>query len=393
MPELAVADAPGLTIGLILRRLNLLRTLRTMVSVPPATSVPTSSVTVIVPARNEERCIEGCVRSLLSQSYANYDVIVVDDESEDATPAIVQRLAAESPRLRVVQAPPRPPGWLGKSWALESGRERATSEWLLLTDADTQHHPGTLAAVIAFAESRHLDMLSLIPGQTLGSFSERAVMPAILSIISHAGGSPEETNDPHSPVAKAAGPFILIRRAVYEAVGGQWKIRGEVLVDRRLARLVKGSGYRIMLVNGRDWVQTRMYRSLREIWEGFSKNAFYFDVARATGARALGLATLLLGLSLGPFVLTGVAIAWRPTGLGAVWWWLAALTGVTGILGQVATGIGLAYWLRIPLAYGLLHPVGTLIFVAILLHSTFLILSGRGVTWKGRHYSGAAKEG
>jgi chlorobactene glucosyltransferase len=320
----------------------------------------------------------------------------VDDESEDATPAILQGLAAESPRLRVVQTPPRPPGWLGKAWALATGVERARGEWLLFTDADTQHHPGVLAAAVAFAESRHLDMLSLYCGVTLVSFSERAVMPALLSIMSHAGGAPAETNDPHSPVAKASGKFILIRRAVHEAVGGQWAIRGDMWNDRRLAGLVKGRGYRIMLANGRDWVQTRFYRSLREIWEGASKNAFFFDAqfdARASGARALGLAALLLGLSLGPFVLAGVAIAWRPTGLGTVWWWLAALIGGIGIFAQVARGVALAYWLRIPSAYGLLHPVGTLIFMAILLNSTFRILSGRHVTWKGRQCQVSAKRG
>jgi chlorobactene glucosyltransferase len=296
----------------------------------------------------------------------------------------------------VVQTPPRPLGWLGKAWALTTGVEGATGEWLLFTDADTQHHPGVLAAAMAFAESRRLDMLSLMPGPTLVSFSERALMPAFMTVASHAGGAPAETNDPHSPVAKASGKFILIRRAVHEAVGGQWPIRGDMWNDRRLAQLVKGRGYRIMLVDGRDWVQTRMYRSLREIWEGASKNAFFFDAqfdARASGARALGLAALLLGLSLGPFVLAGVAIAWRPTGLGTVWWWLAALIGGIGIFGQVARGVALAYWLRIPSAYGLLHPVGTLIFMAILLNSTFRILSGRHVTWKGRQCQVSAKRG
>ena len=136
-----------------------------------------------------------------------------------------------------------------------------------------------------------------------------------------------------------------------------------------------------------------MYRSLREIWEGVSKNAFFFDISHATGARALGLAPLLLALILGPFVLTGVAIAWRPTGLGAVWWWLAALTGVTGILAQLAVGVGLAWFLQIPPAYGLLHPVGTLVFVAILLNSTFRILSGRHGTWKGRQCLVSAERG
>ncbi len=380
------AGSLGKGIALRLGRLSLLRTRRAMVAVPPAVAPPISSVTIIVPARNEERGIEACVRSLVDQSYANYDVVVVDDGSEDATPAILQRLAAESPRLRVMRAPSLPPGWVGQTWAWQTGAGQATGEWLLFTDADTEHEPGMLAAVIAFAESRGLDMLSLITAQTLGSWGERIVLPAIFIVSLQTGGSLEEANDPQSPVAMANGQFILIRRAVYETAGGFGMIRGEVLNDGALARLIKGHGYRIMLADGRHWVRTRMYHSLGEIWRGFSKNAFF--AVKQSLARVLVGAALLLGLSLGPFVLAGLAVTWLVTGTGNFWAWLALLFGGLGIVWQMVRGVGMAYSMRISLGYGLLHPLGLIILAGILLNSAFLILSGRGVTWKGRGYHG-----
>jgi chlorobactene glucosyltransferase len=378
-------------LGPRLRRLSLIHALRAMVRVPPAATVPTSPVTVIVPARNEERDIEACVRSLLNQSYANYDVVVVDDRSEDATPVILRRLGAESPRLRVMQTPPLPPGWVGQTWAWETAAGQATAEWLLFTDADTQHQPGMLAAVIAFAETHGLDMLSLMMRHKLSSFWERALLPPMLAIFLQAGGSLEEVNDPSSPAAKAVGGFMLVRRTVYEALGGFGPIRGEVLNDTALAKLVKGRGYRFMLANGADWVQIRMYHSLGEVWTGFSKNVFFG--AGQNVLRVLGGAVLLLGLALGPFVLMGVGIAWLAEGMGGTWPRLALVFGGLGILWLMARGIGVAWGTEVPWVYGLLHPLGVVVFVGILLNSAFLIVSGRGVKWRGRRYHGAAGGG
>ncbi len=371
-------------IALRLRRLSLLTSRKAMVPVPPVIAPPASSVTIIVPARDEERGIEACVRSLLDQTYANYELTVVDDRSEDATPAILQRLAGESSRLRVIAAPPLPVGWVGQTWAWRTAAVPATSEWLLFTDADTQHEPRTLAAVVAFAESHDLDMLSLITGQELVTFWERAIMPAIFALAMQAGGSLEEVNDPASPVAKANGQFILIRRAVLEAVGGHEAVRGEVLNDQAMARLIKGHGYRIILADGRDWVRTRMYHSLREIWGGFTKNVFF--AAKQSLAKVLFGAIVLLSLSLGPFALTGLGIAWLVTGSGGFWPWLALSLGGLGILWQVVRGAGMAAALRVPIAYGVFHPLGVSVFVGIMLNSAFQVLSGRGVTWKGRAY-------
>jgi len=349
-----------------------------MVSVPPALTPPISSVTIIVPARNEERNIEVCVRSLLNQSYTHYDVVVADDGSEDATPAILQRLAAESPRLRVVSVPPLPAGWGGQCWALATGAAGVSSEWLVFTDADTEHHPGTLAAVIVFAESHGLDMLSLITAQKLSSFWERVVLPVVFTLILQIGGSLEEVNDPRSPVAKANGQFILIRRAVYEAVGGYGAIRGEIVHDYAMARLIKRRGYRLMWVDGRNWVNAWMYRSLGEIWEGISR--WLFRPAQRSLAWVLGSAVLLLGLSLGPFALAGLGITFLITGTGSFGSWLALLLGGLGILWLMKRGVLMAAVLRIPLVYGLLRPLGVVVFVGIMLNSAFVILSGRVVT-------------
>lgn len=355
-----------------------------MFAVPPVVIPPTSSVTIILPVRNEERNVEACIRSLLNQSYADHTVVVVDGGSEDATQAILERLAAASSRLQVMREPPLPPGWIGKCWALETGAAHRTTEWLLFTDADTEHHPGALAATIAYAEALGVDLLSLIAGHKLFSFGERVVLPAIFAIVLEAGGSLGEVNDPGSSVAKASGQFILLRQPVYEAVGGHRAVAGDIVHDYAMARLVKGRGYRIIWADGRRWVTARMYRSLREIWEGCSR--FFFWAAQQSLAWVLGHAALSLGLSLGTLCLTALGVFGLITGTPSVESWLGLLLGGLGILWLVARGVHMARALDIPLAYGLLHPVGLTVAAAIMVDSACRMLSGRGVTWKGRHY-------
>ncbi len=361
-----------------------------MVPVPPVETPPGSRVTVVVPARNEERNIETCVRSLLNQAYPDYEVIVVDDSSEDATPMILQRVAAECPRLRVVSAPPLPPGWAGKCWALATGVGQVNGEWLLFTDADTEHEPSALAATVAFAERHRVDMLSLMPSQILVSFWERSLLPAIFALYLQADESFDEVNDPQSPAAKANGQFLLIRRAAYTAVGGHEAISGEVVEDNALAKRIKGAGYRILLADGGDWLRTRMYRSFMEIWEGIRRNVLSLGYGVC---RALASVVLVLTLALGPFVLAGVGIAWLAGEGGGYWPRLAFSFGALGILWLMARGIGMAWGLGIPWVYGLLHPLGLTVFASIWVDSIIMTLSGRGVRWKGRQYREAAGGG
>jgi chlorobactene glucosyltransferase len=236
-------------------------------------------VSVIVPARNEERNIRRCVISLLEQDYENFEVIVVDDGSTDATPRMLEEIAqshARGSHLYVLRLRDNlPQGWAGKPHAIYRGTQEARGDWLLLTDADTWHTPGALRYAVNKAIDEQVDLLSLGSRQELPGFWERVVMPmAYLGILMQY--PPRQVNDPRSPVALANGQFILIRRSVYDALGGYARpeLRDTLLDDRDLARVVKRQRYRLRMFDGRGLVHVRMYRNLRETWRGWRKNAF-----------------------------------------------------------------------------------------------------------------------
>ncbi|HEY6541278.1 MAG TPA: glycosyltransferase family 2 protein, partial [Ktedonobacteraceae bacterium] len=361
---------------------------------PGSTTQPESSplVSVIVPARNEERNIRRCVTSLLEQGYPNFEVIVVDDGSTDATPRILDEIAQSHPRgnrLFVLRLRDRlPPGWAGKPHAIYSGTKEARGEWLLLTDADTWHAPNALNYAVHKAIDEQVDLLSLGSRQELPGFWERVVMPmAYLGIMMQY--PPRQVNDPSSPVALANGQFILIRRAVYDALGGYARpeLRDTLLDDRDLARVIKRQGYRLRMFDGRDLVHVRMYRDLGETWRGWRKNAFL-------GSRG-GLPftiVALIGLpvvSIVPFLLP--ALAWmlnrfpisrqrRITGPEAG---LATLLELTPLLAY-------RHWvnkeLDVPWYYALTHPLAGAIFEGIIAQSAWRVLTHKGVDWSGRQY-------
>ncbi len=353
--------------------------LRVPVVAEPADAPPLS---VIVPARDEERTIERCVRSLLAQTLADCEVIVVDDRSADATPAILARLAAEHSRLRVLRGAPLPDGWVGKPWALEQGARAARGTWLLFTDADSWHAPAACASALAFARAHGADALSIATYQELGSWGERAVLPTILGMVLVASGSLAQLNDPRDTRhALANGQYILVSREAYEALGGHAALRGEIVEDVAFARRLKADGrFRLLLAGGEDLVRVRMYRSLRGVWNGFTKNVY----AGANGdLRALlGGTAFVAALSVLPaaLVLDGLARR-RP---------LRAAEALLCIaLGSAVQAYGLR-GTRLPRRLALWAPVGYAVLGAITLNSTLRVLSGRGVEWRGRRYTGRA---
>lgn len=232
----------------------------------------TRTVSVIIPARNEERNIERAVRSVSRQQGVR-EVIVVDDDSTDRTGEILAQLKEEYPRLRVLHLDSLPAGWGGKNYAVAAGAEIAAGEWLLFTDADTEHLPGSLEAVLERADAERADLLSLSPGQDTPTWWEKAVMPLVFVQLSHLY-SFGEVSDPASPVAAANGQYLLIRRPVYNEVGGHSAVRAEILEDVELARRVKKAGGRLVFLPGAAWVRTRMYQSFGEMWQGWSKNLY-----------------------------------------------------------------------------------------------------------------------
>jgi glycosyltransferase involved in cell wall biosynthesis len=223
-------------------------------------------VSIVVPARNEEACLGLCLESLATQTAIPFEIIVVDDGSTDRT-----REIAESFRVQVVDPGSLPPNWTGKNHAMAAGAAATRGEWLLFTDADTVHNPGSLARAVAEAQRQGASLLSYSPEQEVHGFWEKAVMPVIFAELA-AAYPPQTVNDPASRIAATNGQYLMISREAYDAVGGHAAIAVDLLEDVAMARLVKSSGCKIFFRYGGDAVRTRMYRSFAQMKEGWTKN-------------------------------------------------------------------------------------------------------------------------
>lgn len=355
----------------------------------PTPSINTPLVSVIVPARNEERNIRRCVESLLEQDYGNYEVIVIDDGSTDATPRILDELLASHPRsdrLYVLRLrDDLPQGWAGKPHAIHKGTQEARGKWLLFTDADTWHAPNALRSSLTQAIEEQADLFTLGSTQELPAFWDKVMMPMVYLGISMLY-PPKLVNDPLSKVAIANGQYILIRREVYDALGGYARpeLRGTLLDDRNLARVVKAHGYKLHFVDGRGLISVRMYHNLKEIWRGWRKNA-YLGNRGGIGFVILQLIGLPM-ISIVPFLLPLLAYLTR----------IRREDGISPSEAQAATALELtsllAYrtWLNkqlcVPWYYSLLHPLAGAMLEAILAQSSWRVLTGSGVDWRGRNY-------
>jgi chlorobactene glucosyltransferase len=351
---------------------------------PPPVEAPL--ISVIVPARNEDRNLRRCAESLLAQNYPNFELIVLDDRSTDATALILSELAERHPRLRPLTGDKLPDGWAGKPHALAQAAAAARGDWLCFVDADTFVSPTALAAVYAAAREQSADLFTILTFQELDSFWEKVVLPLVMTALS-VGFPPRRVNRPDRRDAIANGQFILIKRAVYAAVGGYAAIKDSLVEDKDLANLVKHSGYRLIVADGRQVARTRMYTSLAELWEGWTKNIFL----GLKGSPGL----LLLG-AFGAFLSLFAAFAlplWLAAGL--VWWGGGGGVGALAVAGEAALLWGyLVVWrllvcrgMRIPPGYALTVPLGAGVFAGMMLASAWKVLSGQGVTWKGRKYS------
>ena len=340
----------------------------------PAARTAVPMVSVCIPARNEEANIEACVRSVLANVDVAVEVLVYDDQSTDATPAILARLVAEDARVRVVPTQPLPQGWNGKQWGCERMGQAAHGQWVLFTDADVRFERDCVARTLARAESLGADLLSTVPRQVTGSWAEHAVIP-LISFVLLSYLPMARMRATTSPAASGAcGQFILARRDAWLASGGHAAFRASMHDGIRMPRAFRRAGFRTDLFDGTDLVQCRMYRGLGQVWRGFAKNAY-----EGLGSPVLllfvtllhGCAVLLpwLTLALG---LVGVAMSpWVP--------WVAALTIVAGFAQRIVLARRFAHaWASVAL-----HPVGILMLTVIQWHSLWLHLTGRRA-WKGR---------
>jgi hypothetical protein len=314
--------------------------------------------------------LTACLESLVQQQGIAFEIIVVDDHSTDHT----RDIALSFPSVHVVEAGEVPDGWTGKNNAAAAGARHASGAWLLFTDADTVHRPGSLARAMEEAKNFHAGLLSYSPMQEVHGFWEKALMPVVFADLA-CRYRPRDVCNPNSPVAAANGQYLLISREAYDAVGGHAAIATNLLEDVALAKAVKGTGRNIRFRYGGDAVRTRMYRSVDQLREGWTKNlALLFPDADCLAAKRAAEFAVITG---GTIIAVAAALDRRSKTAVAV-----------GALSALAYSL---HYKRIRRAQfsrdtNLLALLGLPLFSYLLLRSRLSHREGR-VRWKGRVYS------
>ncbi|MDO8754661.1 MAG: glycosyltransferase, partial [Anaerolineales bacterium] len=353
-------------------------------------------ISICIPARNEENNIRRCVEAALAQDYPNIEVIVLDDRSTDATAEILRDILLESvgllsdsqeqaPAFQIISGSDLIDGWAGKPHALHQASAVARGEWLCFVDADTFLAPQAISSCHAKALETKADLFTVMTEQILGSFWEKVVMPLVMTALS-VGFSPRKINDPHRRDAVANGQFILIKRIVYDAIGGHEKVKDQIVEDKAISEQVKWSGYRLIVADGTQVVRTRMYTSLETMWEGWTKN-IYLGLRDNPAKLLLGAFGAMLALIAALFlpIWPLLGLSWLLKGGG--WMSLAVILESILVWGylilaraRAARGMNISAW------YALTTPLGAGVFAAMMLASAWRVISGKGVIWKGRTY-------
>jgi chlorobactene glucosyltransferase len=347
---------------------------------PDAASAPL--VSVIVPARNEEANIVACVRSIVASTYPAFEVIVLDDRSEDGTGELAREVeTGNARRVVVLEGAELPQEWLGKPWACRQAAAHAEGELLLFTDADTRHAPSLLGRAVAGLREERADLLTILGRQIMETFWEKIVQPQIFFVMLFRFPDFERTaRVGHWRSAIANGQYLLFQRSAYEAIGGHEAVRDEVVEDLALAQHVKRAGLALRIRAAETDLATRMYRSLGDLVAGWSKNILMGGLQTMPPWARPMVAPVSLIVGVGLWLVPPVALLF------------ALVSGGAGLLltwSVVACALSVVIWsafsrqMEAPTVMGLLYPLGALVGTYIFLRSW---AGGRDVAWKGRRY-------
>jgi len=328
-------------------------------------------VSVVIAARNEELDLPATLDCLLAQDYPNLEVVVVEDGSTDRTGEVID---ARAPRVRRVNPPPLPEGWVGKNWACWNGAEATNGEWILFQDADVRTHPAAVRTALEWAQRERADLVTIGPQVEMQSFWERVVLPFYVQVILTIFRAPHVSR-PRSKSAVANGQFWLTPRAAYSAVGGHAAIRSIVLEDVAIARRYRAAGRALRFAWAPALAQTRMYRDRKEMFEGLLKNIHGTEFS---SARLAGSIVGLVGMFLLPLALLPLGLATGTLGL--------TLMGGFLYFALFGKHVGFARAVGAPAAYGLLYPVAVGYYVVLLGTALVRGLRHKPVSWKGRAY-------
>ncbi len=339
-------------------------------------------VSVILPARNEEKFIERCLLSLIEQDYENYEVIAVDDRSDDRTGEIIKNLAQKNSKIIYVLAEPKPEKWTGKNWACIEGFKKATGELLLFTDADTFHSKGIISLAVDHMMSLDLDTLTVIPRMLCLDRWTMITLP-VLSTFLHTRFSALRVNDSSKKTGYFFGSFFIIKRSTYEAVGTHEGVKGEIVEDGALGKKVKAAGFKMKMVRGEHLLEAVWARDWSTLWHALKRLMVPLYLQARLVAVGIFFAVLFLLFIPFPILVYSASFAVLSTSFTI----LFGISLFGSILVYVASIIDAKKGLSLSIKYALLAPIGSFIIVAGFASGILHAKRNNAVTWRGRTYS------
>jgi len=338
-------------------------------------------VSIILPARNEEKFIGKCLDSLIKQDYDNYEIITINDSSNDATGDIIKKYSEEFPKVISVDAKPKPDGWMGKNWACIEGYKKASGDLLLFTDADTVHTSSVISLAVSHLLSLELDALTVIPRMLCLDKITKITLPMISTFL-HTRFSALRVNDTSKGTGYFFGSFFIIRKSTYDSVGTHEGVKGELVEDGALGRKVKESGFKMRMVRGEHLVDAVWARDMHTLWNALKRLMIplYLQNAKIAVASFFGVLFLLFM----PFPILGYSIIFFNSTDSFLM--LFAISCIASILVYIGGILDATKGLDLKIKYSLFAPVGSFIVVSGFLAGLIQSKSKTAISWRGRTY-------
>ena len=339
-------------------------------------------VSVILPARNEEDFISKCLETLCLQDYDNFEIIAIDDSSEDKTGEIIGKFSKEDSKVIHVKAKEKPEKWMGKNWACMEGFKKATGDIMLFTDADTKFEKNVMSLAVSHLQSENLDALTVIPRLRCIDKITKITLP-MLSTFLHSRYSALNVNNPKKKVGYFFGSFFVIKRKVYEEIGTHEKVKQEIIEDGALGKITKESGYALKMVRGEHLIEALYSRSSKEMWNGLKR--LMVPLYHQSSSSAVGVFFAVLFILFMPIPLLGYSIIAFDSSISFITLLSASIISTITIFSAsiMETKMGL----NLSITNSIFAPIGSIIVVLGFLAGILQANKSTAVSWRGRKYS------
>lgn len=333
------------------------------------------SVSVLIPARNEEANIKRCLRSVLKQDYKNLEIIVLNDNSTDRTEEILNSITDN--RLRIISGKVLESGWVGKNFACHQLQMEAKGEYLLFIDADTEMSRGCISGAVSFAVMNETGLLSIMPYEESITFWEKIVIPLLYFAVMAFIPVPMVEGSKRKEFSMGNGQFLLFKRSCYDLIGGHESLKNKIVEDVWISRRVKEFGQKLIFADGTEIMKCRMYKSLTEIWHGFSKNFFAGLSFSLAGLLTVNIAYFLLFIF--PLFTLIFSLIITDTRI----FYLSLTAFIIPVIIRITHSIKF----KQPFMCSFLNFLSCIFLISVSINSFRILKFGKGANWKGRDYS------